>query len=271
MPVDQKQHLLNKIEYEKIIKKYPYDYYLNNYYLNPQKSEIDKLNRAAYFLSLENKDILLDVGCSMGFFISNLCPSVKFAIGVDYELNSLLIAKKYLEASNIKNVFFVQADAVALPFKEEVFTKIVNVDFMEHIIPENQGKVVLEFNRILKRGGLIFTYTPNLIRLKLEYYINKLKYALKGRHYGWQADRPYKDCPDLKNHQDIVLHVGLLNFYSLKKIFSHKKLILKTLFYDELSIPIFSRFIKKTGLFLLRNQFFYSIFGANIAVGFEKK
>ncbi|MCK4326333.1 class I SAM-dependent methyltransferase, partial [bacterium] len=143
-------------------------------------------------------------------------------------------------------------------------------DFIEHIIPANQSKVIKEMRRVLKPGGLILTYTANLIRLRMEYYINKFKYALKGRYFGWQEDRPYKDRPDLKNHQDTLLHVGLLSFYSLKKLFLRNELAIKKIIYDEWNIPLLFAWIKNNNLFFRRCRFLYGIFASNSMMLFEE-
>ena len=97
----------------------------------------------------------------MGFFAFCFSQKVKYAIGVDYEISSLLIAKKYSEQRNIKNAFFVQADALALPFKEGVFSKVTNIDFIEHIIPNNQNKVVKEMVHVLKHRAFFYLYSKS--------------------------------------------------------------------------------------------------------------
>jgi len=266
-----KKHLFNRYEFAKRIEEYPFEHYLENYYLNRSAVEAEKAQKASEFLEL-NDDVLLDIGCSLGFFSFSFSPKVKYVIGLDYELNSLKMAKKYLdEHGKHENVFFIQADAIRLPFKEGVFSKINNADFIEHIIPAKHCRVVKEMKRVLRPGGLILTYTPNWIRLKMEYYINKFKYALKGRHYGWQEDRPYKDKPELKNHQDTLLHVGLLNFYSLKKMFLKNNLAIKKISYNEWNIPLLSRLIKNENHFLKKWIFLYGIFASNLMMVFEKK
>jgi hypothetical protein len=65
------------------------------------------------------------------------------------------------------------------------------------------------------------------------------------------------------------LHLGLLNFYSLKRLFVKNKLKICRIFFDELHIPLLSKLIKRRGIPLLRNDF-YSIFAANLTIGFKK-
>ena len=258
-------HLYNKEEYARRISHGEID--TGAYYASPSKVEVEKAHSIVRNLFSSESEKVLDLGCSLGFYSFRFVSENKFIVAVDYELQSLLVANKHKEALPKKlqlNLTFLQADALHLPFQEEAFDKISNVDFIEHIIPRHQATVVQEICRVLKPDGRVYMYTPNYTRLRLEYYINKIKYAFHGRRFGWQEDRPYEDKPDLPNHQDTLLHVGLLSFQEVKQLFVQNGFSVDTVLYTEYSIPFLTslsqKIIKK---FNIRKPLFYSLFCSN--------
>ncbi len=83
-------------------------------------------NPAFYIDDLKEEDIVLDLGCGAGIDIYLLSrKSQAFFVGVDFSLEMLKRAKKNCEKYGI-DAFFVQADIKALPFREDVFTKVVS-------------------------------------------------------------------------------------------------------------------------------------------------
>lgn len=263
----------NKIEYAKRIKNREID--IAQYYTNPPESEIKKAGLTVQYLLSKESEKVLDLGCSLGFYSFSLINNHNLVIGLDYEWNSLLIAKKH--SFKIANEYcrmptFLNADAIHLPFKDQIFDKINSIDFIEHIIPQYQTKVIKEISRILRKNGKVNCYTPNYTRVRLEYYINKIKYALKGRYFLWQEDRPYKDKPNLPNHQDTLLHVGLLNFKKLQKLFLEENFKIYKIFYNEYSIPFISKLINLIiSKMNIKQPLFYGIFCSNIHIIFKKK
>jgi len=267
------KHLYNKWEYGRRVTSGEID--TTQYYNDPHEIEINKAKTIISRLFTDHYERVLDVGCSLGFYSFMFANKQRFVVGTDYELHSLRTATKQQQfrKKHIKyRPCFVNADALHLPFKEKKFDVISNVDFIEHIIHQHQPSIIKEMHRILKDGGKIYTYTPNYVRLRMEYYINKIRYALKGQHFSWQEDRPYKDNPDLQNHQDTLLHVGLLSFDQVKKLFIQEGFVVDTVLYSEYSIPFFTSLTQKCiqGLGIQKPPF-YALFCSNTSIIFRKK
>ncbi len=75
-------------------------------------------------LTLNHEDILLDVGCGSGIFISGLNKFVKKAIGVDFSDQMILLAKE-----NTQNIEFCVSQSDSLPFADNSFNKIYVIVF----------------------------------------------------------------------------------------------------------------------------------------------
>lgn len=60
-----------------------------------------------------------------------------------------------------------------LPYKNEVFDKIVSVEGIEHT--ENPTAVIGEFSRVIKTGGVLILTTPNILNVR-----SRIKFLLTG-------------------------------------------------------------------------------------------
>lgn len=142
-------------------------------------------------LSPRYDDFILDVGCGVGTFASYSAKEGARAIGIDYSISAAKTAKhlsgKY---STPRTPFFIVADATKLPFKQEVFNKVICADFFEHVSDIEKEKVLREIMRVVNSGQIII-YTPNLIREIIGYLYNytksiftRNKVSVNHRHFG---------------------------------------------------------------------------------------
>ena len=106
------------------------------------------------FLPSETK--ILDVGCGAGFLANPLSASGFNVTGVDLSEESLLVARRF---DSTKKVEYMVADAYHLPFPDQSFNVVTAMDFLEHV--DDPAKVVKEFSRVLKPGGLFVFHTFN--------------------------------------------------------------------------------------------------------------
>jgi len=116
----------------------------------------------------KNKKIL-DIGCGRGDYTFFFGKENK-TIGIDLQD---VVKKRYF------NFDFQVADAIDLPFGENVFDLVISFDVIEHI--KNGEKILSEAHRVLKRNGQIFFSTPNKNRLShflLEVIGKPVKYPL---------------------------------------------------------------------------------------------
>ena len=113
---------------------------------------------------LEKGDRVLDLGCGEGrHVISAYLEEDIEAIGVDLCVDDLLITKEKSQPfvdENNKDKFFALActNALALPFADNSFDKVVCSEVLEHI-PDYEG-ALKEIERILKPGGIFCASVP---------------------------------------------------------------------------------------------------------------
>ncbi len=102
---------------------------------------------------------LLDAGCGDGFYASTISNKNRVsAVGADIDKTKINNARKIAESGGIKNVKFEVLDLRKLKFKKETFDKIICSDVLEHI--KEDGKVINELSRVLKKGGEILFTIP---------------------------------------------------------------------------------------------------------------
>lgn len=98
---------------------------------------------------------VLDVGCGTGrglLTLSRLGFTRRF--GVDFTSEMLAEAVKKLDRETGRSSV-VQGDAFTLPFADATFDLVVSLNFMHMFRFELQQRLVREFQRILKPGGLL--------------------------------------------------------------------------------------------------------------------
>lgn len=99
---------------------------------------------------------VLDVGCGAGFLSNELALHHLNVTGVDLSEDSIKVAQKF---DTTKKVKYMAADAYSLPFADHSFDVLTAMDFLEHV--EQPAKVIQEFSRVLKPGGVFIFHTFN--------------------------------------------------------------------------------------------------------------
>jgi SAM-dependent methyltransferase len=97
--------------------------------------------------------LVLEAGCGVGAqtkIMAAANPLCKF-VSVDISDESVALAKASMEALNISNVEFRQADIFNLPFDDETFDSVVICFVLEHL--KESLKALSEVKRTLKKGG----------------------------------------------------------------------------------------------------------------------
>ncbi|HZG70677.1 MAG TPA: methyltransferase domain-containing protein [Chondromyces sp.] len=125
------------------------------------------------WLQLDPDSVVLDVATGGGHVAKALAPHVAHVFSTDLTHQMLETAKRHLDQS-ATNIFYVKADAEALPFLENTFDA-VTCRIAPHHFPHPE-LFVREVSRVLKPGGkflLIDNIAPE--EKELDVFVNRLE------------------------------------------------------------------------------------------------
>ena len=104
---------------------------------------------------IPSSDLVLDLGSGNGRHTKLLSKQSRGTIGLDISFNILKLSiQKELDGIS-RDINLVNSDAVKLPFKDNVFDKLISIAVIHHLeTKDNRKNVLSEIFRILKRDGL---------------------------------------------------------------------------------------------------------------------
>ncbi len=108
--------------------------------------------RLKEYFDLPDSASALELGSGTGASLVTLSRDYANVVGIDPSLPSLILARKFCEDNQIRNVRLIQAYGQHLPFPENSFTYVTAQNVLEHVFDIED--VMLEVHRVLKhRGG----------------------------------------------------------------------------------------------------------------------
>jgi SAM-dependent methyltransferase len=96
---------------------------------------------------------VLENGCGVGMYLKHLEPHTGSIIGVEYELDRA-------QAAHVISPLVINAACEDLPFPATSFDVILSHEVLEHVHDDRHA--VEEMVRVLKSGGVIVLFVPNL-------------------------------------------------------------------------------------------------------------
>ena len=95
--------------------------------------------------------ILLDLGCGNGRHTNLLADACNFTIGLELSNELLKIAKSNRKTNN---TFFINGDALHLPFRDRIFSNIIYIAAIHHLSSKKQREnSLIELKRVLSPIG----------------------------------------------------------------------------------------------------------------------
>lgn len=140
-----------------------YDTILEDFKQNRSGRIRRQVRNVLRLIDLSRGENILEAGVATGKFTSIMSRNNRvFALDI-LEKNLKRAKKTVLELGNAGNVFCVAGNCAAAPFHDDVFDKVVAVDIIEHLDDAIFGLFCREAYRLLKKGGHLYIYTPNLL------------------------------------------------------------------------------------------------------------
>jgi len=188
--------------------EYTEEYFLTNCggFKEYLKGEIPlRHTKALEYLHVNRGEAILDIGCGRGELLRTCDKKGAIAIGIDYSPAAVNISGR----GNDVKVAVIQASATALPFRDRIFDKVIMLDIVEHLAPDDLLKCLKDVRRVLKDSGHILIHTPN----QWGDYVSSLYCRMSSRL------RPHpkvKTALGRCNYDS--LHVNVLNPISLQSV-----------------------------------------------------
>lgn len=137
------------------------------------------------FLDVQTGMRVLDVGCGRGEMIVYCKLMGVSAVGIDYSINALRLAKSAIEQNDTEDwdsPGISLSNAKYLPFLSNSFDRIIMSDIVEHLYPDELTTAFNETYRVLRPGGKLLIHTmPNLWYYRYGYPIYRSIRAATGQ------------------------------------------------------------------------------------------
>ncbi len=151
-------------------EKWSFEYQWKNYdtkYLTYGLSEEEEFKKFCNDLMINHKDLknkkILDAGCGSGRLTKHIAIFSKNVYGVDL-----------IQLSKDKNVKFVKADIMALPFRNSFFDLVYSEGVLHHT--PDPKKTFIELARVNKKKLFIMLYSKRNIFMFMRKYLLTYKY-----------------------------------------------------------------------------------------------
>lgn len=105
-------------------------------------------------LDVRPGETVLDAGCGSGYFVEQIAAAGGKPTGIDVSVPSLVFCRAHTPAR------YVASDADRMPFRDDVFDKVLFTDVIEHVY--NDRGALAELVRVTRPGGAIVVTTPAL-------------------------------------------------------------------------------------------------------------
>ena len=168
--IKEQQHF--DIYSKKYDSNYHYDDPFTKYKISKKTLEFVRFLEKKYG---DKKFKILEIGCGTGEYtrhFARLLPNATIT-GLDISPKILTVAKE--KCKQLVNVKFVSRSAYDTKFKKEDFDVVCGFYILHHLDTE---KTSSEIKRVIKPGGLVFFYEPNILN-PIVYIIKSNKYIKK--------------------------------------------------------------------------------------------
>jgi len=218
-------------------KVYTRDYYLSDCtgYTQFKRSwgqELEpRVARIVTKIPLQPGSKVLDIGCGRGELVFwSLRHGAKLAVGIDYSTSAIALANQAL--SHLPNfqtrANFKTMDAKALQFQKHSFDAVFLTEVLEHLYPEEQDRIFLEINHVLKPGGFVFIHTSParwFNNFTYPYYCYPLSSFIVAI-WNLILNKNYPNIlhpAHLRTTSHKIMHVNEPDYLSLRRLFSRHK------------------------------------------------
>lgn len=155
---------------------------------------------------------VLDIGCGRGEILRHTHEMGAQAYGIDYAAVAVRLSRQIAEQQEGLPVGVYQSDAQVLPFPANSFDRVLMLDIVEHLYPDELARALAEARRVLRPGGRIVVHTaPNVWYDHYAYPLVRLVRTL-----GHQGEGYPKNPRAFLIPENMHVHVNEQSMYSLR-------------------------------------------------------
>jgi len=164
-------------DYDERIEMLGEEHAIKTYWEPEDESNKRRIEAIADAIEVKRNEVAIDIGCGVGTFTYRMALKGGKAIGLDYSLASLKVAKSLAEGKFRGNpkMHFIAADATRLPFQDSSADVIVAADVIEHIDDKSKEILLDESARVLRKNGRMIIFTPNKLREFIGYIVRSFR------------------------------------------------------------------------------------------------
>jgi ubiquinone/menaquinone biosynthesis C-methylase UbiE len=166
---------------------------------------------------LNNRSILLDVGCGIGTDLNMLSVSGiegEF-LGLDISFVAIKKANELTKRRGKQNFYWIVASAEHLPIRDDIIDIIISSEVAEHL--QNPLAFLSETKRVLKKGGVLVLTTPNPDYLlgKIARLLPRKVKDMLNEEQQWHLKRI---SPELSTFEWEKGHISIMSLKSWEKL-----------------------------------------------------
>ncbi len=158
---------------------------------------------------------VLDIGCGRGEILLSTAHLGARAFGIDYAAAAVQLSRQVARRPGREGlpIGVYQASALSLPFEPDSFDRILMLDIVEHLYPDELAVAIREAYRVLKPGGRIVIHTaPNV-------WYDRYAYPVVRRVRCWMGQgHAYPRNPRALIPQNLHVHVNEQSMLSLWRL-----------------------------------------------------
>ena len=140
-----------------------YEKILNDFKNNRSARVKRQVRNVLKLIDIAEGEEILEVGTATGKFTA-MFSKANHVSALDICEDNLKRAKKVVaEMGNPANLVCVPGNCAKMPFNNDVFDRVMAIDIIEHLTDETFNMFCKESHRVLKAGGYLYIYTPNLL------------------------------------------------------------------------------------------------------------
>jgi ubiquinone/menaquinone biosynthesis C-methylase UbiE len=172
-----------------------------------------RIERCLPLIDTRPGERILDLACGFGTFTYICARHGARVVGLDLSeicLRGAIDACSQFEVDGRHD--FVMGDVMRLPFRDRSFDKLISIDGFEHFTWEQKKGLVAEAHRVLKPGGKMIVYTPNVLAKALKVLRLNVLSLVTGRLGSLTNTKDYLAVKE-------PTHIGMISPFRLRRLF----------------------------------------------------